>query len=278
MVVGADDDELELVPPDLAATATSQGLVCVEGRVPAADEDDPLTDVHATASTAIERLDRRADAAGPERRTRSAPPRVNPRCACSRASGPDLVDLVEVRDPDGEVALVTRQGEERGLGEARIRAAVGQSDVAAADLQGRDRRRCRRRGSGRRGVRGRGRSRCCAAGSRRGRRRLRRRCSDSRTEPAARGEEHDDVGGADRVQVGGRADCDGRRPERLQRNESSRRSLRATRRSVVGVAVAGDHLGHGRADAAGGSDDGDPAGAREGSEAARGPGRGRWPR
>ena len=176
VVVGADDDELEPAAPDLAATATGQDLVCVEGGVPAADEDHPLTNVHATASSTRAVASPVRDAVRhPDRNTeRGRRGHREPEVRVLAGEGSDHVDLVEVGDPDGEVPLVPGQGEERGLGEARIRPAVGQSDVAAADLQGRDRRRCRRRGSGRRAGRGRARSRCCAAASHRGRRRPRR--------------------------------------------------------------------------------------------------------
>jgi hypothetical protein len=84
VVVGADHDELDLAPPDLAPTTTSQGLVCVKGRVPAADEDDPLTDVHATASTASSGSTAR-DAARTGTPNEVGAATVNPRCACSRA-------------------------------------------------------------------------------------------------------------------------------------------------------------------------------------------------
>ena len=49
-----------------------------------------------------------------------------------------MVDELERRDADGEVAAVAGEREERGLGEAGVGAAVGQADVAADEAQARD--------------------------------------------------------------------------------------------------------------------------------------------
>ena len=116
-----------------------------------------------------------------------------------------MLDLVEVRDADGEVLLVTGQGQERGLGEAGVRAAVGQAHVAAADLQRRDRDDAAVEDA----------HVTAPAGELGGGVARLRRVEDDGSLTEVRGlqdgtgrggEEHDDVGGADRVQVGGRAD------------------------------------------------------------------------
>jgi hypothetical protein len=81
VVVGADDDDLELSAPDLATAAAGQDLVCVECRVPPADEHHALADIHATASTDVTSGETTGEA------TRTGTPNdvgaatVKPRCA-----------------------------------------------------------------------------------------------------------------------------------------------------------------------------------------------------
>ena len=63
----------------------------------------------------------------------------NPRWPSAARALADGVDLVERGVAQREVTGVTGQGEDRRLGEARVRAAVGQADVAAGEAQARDR-------------------------------------------------------------------------------------------------------------------------------------------